>query len=1350
LAWQSRPVFISSTFLDMQAERDYLRTHVFPELEERLRARRCHLEWVDLRLGVATASYRDAQLRELLILKVCLGEVRRCRPFLIGLLGDRYGWALPPDRIRAAAVEEGFSGDLAGRSLTDLEINFGVLSAPQQQPRSFFYFREPLPYMHMPAGTAALYSDAYDADPVAAERVKRLAVLKRRIEQALPGHVRHYAVEWNAEHQRIGGLERWGRMVLEDVWSALEAESSTADAEAEIPWQQSERDALDDFVEDCGRDFVGRQGILSRLVELAAPARGTVRYEAKSTEQGDLPDSKYGLCITGPPGSGKSALFGELRRWLKQSDALVLAHAAGASTQSTSVDSMLRRWIGELADAIGIDTELPENADPETAETAFSSLLGRAAAKQRVVVLVDALDQFEATTRARFVTWLPRLWPENARFIATAVTGDASNTLGERLGLEVLPLRPLDATEARAIIEGICNRYHRKFESEVIDALLAKTGADGPAWGNPLWLVLAVEELNLLDTDDFARAQRTYPGTPGEQLRSLMLDIIATLPANIPDLYGHMFKRAEELFGAGLTWAFLGSIAISRAGWREIDFRILLPRISGEHWDELKFAYLRRFFRGQLRQRGALAQWDFNHAQMRMAARERLSSQNIAEKDFHKLIVDHLLSCHSNDPLRVSETMFHLLGSEDWVRAARHYGDLSISEAELQSATRAVADTILGTHIGNPSTAARDLCHCLLETPNLDNAIQASVAERLFFNLEEEVSSRGGALGSQLVIADRAKELFKGLLRCDPSNRKLQRNFASAQLAIGVNFLTQGKLDEAFEPCRDSVAMIEHLAAGDGGNTELSFLLSKSHQVVGEVLKRQGKFDDALQAYRDSIAIAESLPNTGNIVTRLNLSEVYNGLGEVLFVLGRLDEASKAYRSGLSTIESLAAAYSNNDKFQRNLSASYIRLGDVFRAQGKLEDALKTSRQGLGVADRLAAANPRSVLWQGQLSDSYQIVGDVLVAQGNLDEALEAYRASLSVIERLAALDVSNTSWQYDLSRYYTKVGDLLLAQIRQDEALQAYRHGLSTFEHLAIANPSNTDWQRALAGIYNGIGNILLNQGKLGEALTAYQDSLAIWKRIARADPDKIQWQRDLAVAYSKVGDVLSPKGNLEEALEAYGDSVAIMERVAAADRRNPTWQTELGILYKKVGDALMKQDRSELALKAYAKPQCQDVLAALSIKEGDVQVGRGNLQDAFTRYRHGLTIMESLAAADPSNIQWQHGLATAYSKLGDVQLARGNLEEALTTYRNSLTKMVHVADADPKNMQAQRDLAMALGQVAMVHVRLGRIADALRTLRSGRAIMAELVSRAPGYAQWKNDLAMFDRDIAGLNGST
>lgn len=48
-AWENVCVFISSTFNDMHAERDYLVKKVFPELSEWCASRRLNLIDVDLR-----------------------------------------------------------------------------------------------------------------------------------------------------------------------------------------------------------------------------------------------------------------------------------------------------------------------------------------------------------------------------------------------------------------------------------------------------------------------------------------------------------------------------------------------------------------------------------------------------------------------------------------------------------------------------------------------------------------------------------------------------------------------------------------------------------------------------------------------------------------------------------------------------------------------------------------------------------------------------------------------------------------------------------------------------------------------------------------------------------------------------------------------------------------------------------------------------------------------------------------------------------------------------------------------------------------------------------------------------
>ena len=80
-------VFISSTFRDMQAERDHLVKFIFPQLRKLCESRGVTWGEVDLRWGVT-----DEQAAEGKVLPICLEEIKRCRPYFIGLLGERYGW----------------------------------------------------------------------------------------------------------------------------------------------------------------------------------------------------------------------------------------------------------------------------------------------------------------------------------------------------------------------------------------------------------------------------------------------------------------------------------------------------------------------------------------------------------------------------------------------------------------------------------------------------------------------------------------------------------------------------------------------------------------------------------------------------------------------------------------------------------------------------------------------------------------------------------------------------------------------------------------------------------------------------------------------------------------------------------------------------------------------------------------------------------------------------------------------------------------------------------------------------------------------------------------------------------
>jgi len=91
-------VFISSTFRDMQEEREELVKQIFPQLRRLCESRGVTWGEVDLRWGIPDEAKAEGK-----VLPLCFAEIERCRPYFIGLLGERYGWV--PEEIPDELLE---------------------------------------------------------------------------------------------------------------------------------------------------------------------------------------------------------------------------------------------------------------------------------------------------------------------------------------------------------------------------------------------------------------------------------------------------------------------------------------------------------------------------------------------------------------------------------------------------------------------------------------------------------------------------------------------------------------------------------------------------------------------------------------------------------------------------------------------------------------------------------------------------------------------------------------------------------------------------------------------------------------------------------------------------------------------------------------------------------------------------------------------------------------------------------------------------------------------------------------------------------------------------------------------
>ncbi|MEM3455836.1 MAG: DUF4062 domain-containing protein, partial [Candidatus Micrarchaeia archaeon] len=130
--------FVSSTFRDLNDERNYLVNVTFPDLIRKARERGVYVTYVDLRWGITEESLSK-------IINICLDEIDRARPHFIGILGNIYGsvpevWdeikelANVPDNLKKKWIQEGYS-------LTHIEMDYGVLTKPETADYSYFYFK---------------------------------------------------------------------------------------------------------------------------------------------------------------------------------------------------------------------------------------------------------------------------------------------------------------------------------------------------------------------------------------------------------------------------------------------------------------------------------------------------------------------------------------------------------------------------------------------------------------------------------------------------------------------------------------------------------------------------------------------------------------------------------------------------------------------------------------------------------------------------------------------------------------------------------------------------------------------------------------------------------------------------------------------------------------------------------------------------------------------------------------------------------------------------------------------------------------------------------------------------------
>jgi len=1199
--WRTFSIFISSTFADMQAERDHLKNVIFPRVEEELQKRRIKLEIVDLRWGVDTTSMAQEDEREANVLKVCLDEIRRCRPFFIGLLGDRYGWVPPLERMKTALAGEKHLVPEKGKSVTDLEIEFGVLASQEQLVRSVFYFRESLPYEMFSKRKAVLFSDEYNDelnDDEKKERKTALEKLKTNIRnhfnnKKLGNKVKPYSGIWDAEKEQITGLETWGDTIYTDILAECESHAKATWDKVPQNWQEQELALLDAFIETNTTTFCGRKPLLEEL------------------KQHLLTDnlSNWGLVLNGESGSGKSAVFSMVTKMMQgRKDCFILAHSAGLSPRAKSVADLLRIWNKQLADHLGIKEEFTDFAkttdDPasrltgeqgketttpiEKLQERFLELLQMASAKKRVVLLIDALDRFEPTARAQHMSWLPSVMPQNVRLLCTAMTGTEQKAVQYHKGLKAKSIDVFSTAEAKEMLDALCLRQHKSLPAKIEKIILEKKRTDGKsATISPLWLSLAVNMLMAIDHDDFEKMSQ-LEGRGDQQIENYLMVMANGFDPLPGPLFLSLTNKAGLLFGETFTAAVFNYLAISRNGLREKDLEKILPA-ANIAWDPLKFANLRRWFKAHLVLQGEELQWNLAHSILKNALLEKTTEPE--RKKVHLSVANHFLSLPDTDALKISETMYHLMQVEKREMAAYYYGSFWWNTPQTEGSSKVMAEALILNEALEGTESLNWMLSFLALVGNDKDKLRA-LLNNFISSLFDLHLQNDTTVNTRIKLINGVSEQMEELRRKAPDSADYARDLSVSYNKLGDMYLQLGDRAKALDKYQASLTIAEELRRRAPDSADYAYDLSVSYNKLGDMYLKLGDPAKALYKYQASLTIREKLhrraPDSADYSHGLSVS--YINLGDLYLKLCDLPKALDKYQASLTIAEELRRRAPESADYARDLSVSYDRLGDLYRKLGDPAKALDKYKASLTIREELRRRAPDSADYASSLSTSYDRLGDMYLKSGDPAKALDKYQASLTIREELRRRAPDSADYARDLATSYDRLGDLYLQSGDPVKALDKYQASLTIAEELCRRAPDSADYSQDLAISYDSLGDLYLKSGDPVKALVKYQASLTIREELRRRAPNSADYARVLSVSYNKLGDIHLQLGDTAKALEKYRASQTIREELRRRAPDSADYARDLFVSYYKTMYFQMKQGNQKEQNK-YAK-LCKDAL--------------------------------------------------------------------------------------------------------------------------------------------------------------
>jgi len=1118
-------VFVSSTFRDMIAERDELMTHTWPVLRRLCQDRHVELVEVDLRWGIA-----EEQSTRKETLKLCLDEIRACRPFFIGLLGERYGWTPGDDAFTADLQEEQpWLAGLHGKSVTELEILHGVLNNPDMADRAFFYIRDPA-YSERHGPDFLSETDADAAKQTTLKSLIRTVCTAKKI-------------PLREDYPDPGRL---AAMVLADLTAAIENQYPKEEVPDDLTREDHGHEA---FAETRRRTYIGRPGYFDALDRHAAGEGGP-------------------LLLLGASGSGKSALLANwLEHWRRHHPQdFVVQHYIGGTADSADHWRLMTRLMGQIKRRTDDPEALPTTHDDMLKD--FPLWLAKARAKAmhegvRFILLLDALNQLNDQDHARLLGWLPEHpFTGPLRLIVSTLPGkpgaDDPLEAARKRHWHELQVQPLTVDERSRMIADYLARFGKRLDARRLDRLASASAAS-----NPLYLKILLDDLRVTGAH--------------ERLAEYLC--AADIPALLQPVLAR-YQRDYERDRPGLVAETLGLIYAARRGLAESELLQLLHPADQAQLPPALWTPLRAALEDSLVDRGGIL--NFAHDFLRTALKNTFVADSDRCHDLRLQLADYfealpitartcdelpwlLKEVASSARLRacllaIDRFLFiqyrdesELMGYWVWLKEERTMGKAYLErlellwegadgkEHEISWAVAHVTEFLL--HAALQAEAEPLMRHALAIDEHSYGKDHPNVARAL--NNLAELLRTTNRLAEAEPLYQRALEIDEQTYGKDhPMVARDLNNLA--QLLHDTNRLVEAEplLRRAVSIFQTSLgdnhpsvaSALNNLAALLGATNRLAeaeplfrWALAIDEQTYGKDHPRVGgALNNLAQLLQDTGRLAEAEPLMRRAVSIFqtslgdnhpNVASALNTLAALLGAANRLAEAELLYRRALEIDEQTYG------KDHPKVAVRLSNLATLLHAQGTYEEAESLHRRALAIREKALRPDHSDV------AVSLSNLACLLYDTNRLAEAELLIRRALEIDEQTYGKDHPVVATRI------SNLANLLQATNRLAEAEPLFRRALEIDER------SYGNDHSAVARDLNNLAQLLQDTNRLAKAEPLLRRALEIYEQShQRNHPDVA---RDL----SNLGALLYATNRLAEAEPLVRRALEIYEQCHGKD---------------------------------------------------------------------------------------------------------------------------------------------------------------------------------------------------------